>query len=117
MLGSIRQVIRGIEITDEALSVDVIRDVCLNGPGHFLGHAQTLDLMNSTYEYPALASLEPADAWVEAGGPDLRQKAKARAREILSGATRCISDELDHQIRQRFPIIADPTQTALNNFP
>ena len=66
ILGSIRQVIRGIEITDDSLSVDVIRDVCLNGPGHFLGHAQTLDLMNSAYEYPALASREPADAWVEA---------------------------------------------------
>lgn len=110
MLGSIRQVIRGIEITDDSLSVDVIRDVCLNGPGHFLGHAQTLDLMNSAYEYPALASREPADAWVEAGGPDLREKAKTRTRDILSVATRCISDELDQQIRRRFPIITDTMQ-------
>lgn len=108
MLGSIRQVIRGIEITDASLSVDVIRDVCLNGPGHFLGHAQTLDLMNTAYEYPALASREPADAWVEAGQPDLREKAKMRTREILESAPHCVSPELDRQIRRRFPIIVDP---------
>ena len=32
MLGAINRTIRGIEITEESLSVDTIRDVCIGGP-------------------------------------------------------------------------------------
>ena len=47
MLGSINRNVRGIEVNDDTLSVEVIRDVCLNGPGHYLGHVQTLSLMQN----------------------------------------------------------------------
>ena len=42
MLGSINRNVRGIEVNEDTLSVEVIRDVCLNGPGHYLGSDQTL---------------------------------------------------------------------------
>ncbi|MCH8962291.1 MAG: trimethylamine methyltransferase family protein, partial [Bacteroidetes bacterium] len=44
MLGAVLRTVRGIEVTDESLSVDVIAEVTA-GPGHYLGHPQTLDLM------------------------------------------------------------------------
>jgi trimethylamine--corrinoid protein Co-methyltransferase len=47
MLGSILRIVRGIEVTDETLSLDVIVDVNVCGPGHYLGHNQTLSLMES----------------------------------------------------------------------
>src|SRR3546814_7991831 len=47
--GSIMRMLKGIEVTEESLSLDVIDDVC-KGPGHFLGHAQTLALMNRSAE-------------------------------------------------------------------
>ncbi|MBE1281689.1 MAG: trimethylamine methyltransferase [Rhodobacteraceae bacterium] len=104
MIASARQTIRGIEVTEESLSVDVIRDVCLGGPGHYLGHAQTLDLMSSAYHYPALADRSSPDAWVEAGRPDLRDGAKARVREILSNAEPTVDPGVEAEICATFPV-------------
>ncbi len=104
MLGHARQVIKGIEVTEESLSVDVIRDVCLGGPGHFLGHAQTLELMNSEYIYPVLGNRESPDAWHQAGRPDLRDKARERVREILTSSPPKIPAEMEEEIARRLPI-------------
>lgn len=104
MIAAARQVIRGINVTEESLSIDVIRDVCLGGPGHYLGHAQTLELMSSAYHYPALASREPPDAWVEAGEPDLRGRAKERVHEILGAAEPLTDPSLEAEICAKFPV-------------
>ena len=71
-------------MNDETLSVDVIRDVCLNGPGHYLGSNQTLNLMQKEYVYPAIANRMSPKEWIEAGKPDLVERAAIRKREILS---------------------------------
>ena len=84
MLGSINRNVRGIEVNDETLSVEVIADVCLDGPGHYLGNAQTLSLMQKEYVYPSIANRMSPKEWLEAGKPDLVEKAAARKREILS---------------------------------
>ncbi len=84
MLGSINRNVRGIEVSDDTLSVEVIRSVCLDGPGHFLGHDQTLSLMQREYVYPHLGNRMSPKEWTEAGKPDLIEKASAMKREILS---------------------------------
>ena len=84
MLGSINRNVRGIEVNDDTLSLGVIADVCINGPGHFLGHEQTLALMQKEYIYPQVANRMSPKEWVEAGKPDLVQRATARKNEILS---------------------------------
>ena len=38
MIGSILRAARGFEVSEDTLSLEVIRDVCISGPGHFLGH-------------------------------------------------------------------------------
>ena len=42
MIGNIQRIIRGIEVTDETLSVDVINEA-VHGVGHYLGNEQTLE--------------------------------------------------------------------------
>ncbi len=84
MLGSVNRNVRGIEVNDETLSVEVIGNVCTEGPGHYLGHDQTLNLMQKEYVYPALGNRMSPKEWNEAGKPDIVERATARKREILS---------------------------------
>ncbi len=104
MVGTIQRVLRGIEVTDDTLSYEVIRDV-VDGPGHFLGHPQTLEMMETEYLYPTLADRRPPDEWEEDGSPDIRHRARERVREILSTHYPAhIDSKTDARIRERFPI-------------
>jgi trimethylamine--corrinoid protein Co-methyltransferase len=84
MLGAINRNVRGIEVDDETLSLEVIRDVCLNGPGHYLGSDQTLSLMQREYIYPLLGNRMSPKEWNEAGKPEILKLATAKKKEILS---------------------------------
>jgi trimethylamine---corrinoid protein Co-methyltransferase len=84
MLGSINRNVRGIEVNEDTLSLEVIANVCIEGPGHYLGNEQTLSLMQKEYIYPHVANRMSPKEWVEAGKPDLVERAAARKREILS---------------------------------
>ena len=53
---------RGIEVTEETLSFETIRDV-VRGPGHYLGHSQTLSLMESEYIYPGISDRRSYGEW------------------------------------------------------
>jgi trimethylamine--corrinoid protein Co-methyltransferase len=103
--GSVMRLVRGIEVTDETLAVDVIHAVC-NGEGHFLGHPQTLSLMNSEYYYPHTGDRATRDNWEAAGALDMRARAQQRARELLQTQWPAhISDELDARLRSEFEIL------------
>ncbi len=105
MLGNIGRAIRGIEVTDETLSYQVIEETVL-GPGHYLSHPQTLALMHSEYLYPEISDRRSPDEWEEAGAPDIRERARARTQEILSTHYPVyIEPEIDDAIRERFPIL------------
>ncbi|MGB3502796.1 MAG: trimethylamine methyltransferase family protein [Mesorhizobium sp.] len=109
MLGQCLRCVRGIDVSDEALSLDVIADVCLNGPGHYLGHGQTLKLMQTEYFYPAVADRFSPKEWGERGKPDLLQRAIAEKRRILSTHfPNHISRVLDDALRARFDRIMLP---------
>jgi trimethylamine--corrinoid protein Co-methyltransferase len=104
MLGQVQRTVRGIEVSDETLSLEVIAEVA-EGPGHFLGHPQTLELMETEYLYPDLADRDPPAAWEEAGAMDMRGRARARVRELLSTHyPDYIGAKADRAIRDRYPI-------------
>jgi trimethylamine---corrinoid protein Co-methyltransferase len=84
MLGSINRNVRGIEVTEDSLSLDVITSVCLDGPGHYLGSNQTLTLMQRDYVYPVVGNRMSPKEWNEAGKPDIVETAAKKKREILS---------------------------------
>ncbi|MCL5778157.1 trimethylamine methyltransferase family protein [Limibaculum sp. FT325] len=105
LLGQAQRCVRGIEVTEDALSLDVMRSVCLEGPGHYLGHGQTLGLMQRDYVYPRLGDRTSPKEWVEKGRPDLVARAVARKHEILGGYFPAhVPAETDRAIRARFRI-------------
>ena len=116
MLGAINRTIRGIEVTDESLSIEAIRDVCIGGPSHFLGHDQTMQLMQRDYVYPEVGDRLSPKEWNEKGRPDLLEKARARVSEILAAPRpQHLSTEVDQEIRKHYPVrlgVADPDEVA-----
>ena len=109
LIGAVMRATRGIEVSDETLSLETIREVCVGGPGHFLGHDQTLALMQSDYFYPALGDRSTPQEWDKNDRKDLLAEARLRTREILAGPPpRHISPEVDTAVRARFPIRLAP---------
>ena len=51
MLGQCLRCVRGIEVNESTLRVQVMKDVCMGGPGHYLEHDQTINLMQTEYIY------------------------------------------------------------------
>ncbi len=105
LLGQVLRCVRGIEVTEDSVSLDAMREVCLGGPGHYLGHPQTLGLMQSEYVYPLTADRTSPKEWVELGRPDLVAKASRRKHEILAASQAPLfAAETDAAIRERFRI-------------
>jgi trimethylamine--corrinoid protein Co-methyltransferase len=103
--GVIMRMVRGIEVDEATLSIDVIDEVC-KGPGHFLGHAQTLALMNSEYLYPRFFDRATRDDWQAKGSKDIREVARAYARRVLAEHfPEVIPPAIDGDIRRRFTIL------------
>ena len=105
VLGAALRMTRGIEVNEETLGFDVLKDVCLGNKGHYLGAGQTLDVMQTEYIYPEFGDRLSPNEWVEQGKPVLLDKAITRKREILdTHFPMHVSDEVDRQIREQFEI-------------
>jgi trimethylamine--corrinoid protein Co-methyltransferase len=105
ILGAALRITRGIEVNEETLSFEVLKDVCLGNKGHYLGAGQTLDVMQTEYIYPEFGDRLSPNEWHEQDKPVILEKAIARKNEILSTYhPRHISDEIDKQVREQFPI-------------
>ena len=104
MLGSVQRVVRGIEVNEKTLSIETIRETVL-GDGHYLSHSDTIACMNSEYYYPIISDRNSSDVWNSEGSQDTLQRAQIKTAEILSNHyPRHISETVDQDIRQRFPI-------------
>lgn len=105
MLGSVLRAIRGIEVNDDTLSLEVIADVNLDGPGHYLGHDQTLSLMQSEYHYPPLSDRQTPGQWEEEGSLTIQDRARDYVRKTLgSHYPEHVDADLDAKIRDHFDI-------------
>ena len=105
MLGQALRCVRGIEVNEETLSVETMRNVCTEGPVHYLGHGQTLSLMESEYIYPVIGNRMSPKEWVENKKPDIIDIAIAEKRRILDEYFPThISRELDKELREGFNI-------------
>ena len=106
MLGAINRTVRGIEVNDETLSLTAMRDVCIDGPSHYLGHDQTFGLMQKEYIYPEVADRTSPKEWAEKGKPELMVTARQRVDEILdSHYPSHISETIDAEIRSEFNVL------------
>lgn len=108
VIGSCQRTIKGIEVNDDTLSLDVIRAAVIGGPGHYLGSKQTLDMMQTEYIYPSIHDRLSHKEWAEVGRPAVLDRAAQKVRDVL--ATHYpdhISEEVDRQIRSELPIRLD----------
>ena len=104
LLGQAMRLVRGIDVTPDSTSIDAMKEVCLGGPGHYLGSDQTLKLMQTEYIYPNVGNRMSPKEWNEAGKPLLLDTAIARKNSILAKAGCRVDPEIDAAIRARFNI-------------
>ncbi len=97
--------LRGIEVTEENLGFDAIREAVL-GEGHFLGGRHTYAAMERDYFYPSLADREAPVTWTEKGARDAWSRARDTARAVLADHhPEYLSTQQDAAIRDAFRIL------------
>jgi trimethylamine--corrinoid protein Co-methyltransferase len=98
----LKRIARGLEFSEETLSLNVIREV---GPaGNFITNDQTVELMKVTGLLTEISDRETRDGWVMGGSLDTQARALERVREILSFDNPAVfSAEVDAQIHAAFP--------------
>ncbi len=81
VIGMVKRYMRGFEIDEEHLAMDVIRKV---GPGgHFLTEKHTLDHFMAEHWRPTLFNRENLPNWIKKGKKTVDQKLIEKALEIL----------------------------------
>lgn len=106
MLGAINRTVRGIEVNDETLSLSSMRDVCVDGPSHYLGHEQTMQLMQKEYIYPEIGDRSSPKEWAELNKPKLLKNARKKVDEILTTHFPShVSEDVDAKIRESFNVM------------
>ena len=109
IIGAALRTVSGFGVSDADLAVDVIRSVCVDGPGHYLGHSETLKRMKSDFFYPSVSDRSAMNDWLESGTPSILDNARAYAAKTLATYfPDHVSDEADAAIRDRFEIFLSP---------
>ena len=104
MCGAILRSVRGIELTDDAIDLELMERV-VTGPGHYLGEAQTLAMMKSEYTYPELGDRQSIADWTEGGAKSIWQRAKESVAEIdRADPPNHLPADREARIRAAFPI-------------
>jgi len=115
MLGSVLRLLRGVEVSDETLSYDIIEST-VYGAGHYLNQDQTLKIMQTEYLYPQVGDRRTANDWQDSGRETIYDLAHERVKQMLSTHyPEYISPEADARIRERFPIKLDPKDMKPGN--
>jgi trimethylamine---corrinoid protein Co-methyltransferase len=105
IIGACLRCVRGIEVNDDTMALETMKEVCMGGPGHYLGAGQTLSVMQTEYIYPTLGDRTSPKEWLEVGKPDLIEAAIGRKNTLLAEHfPGHISDEVDQAIRANFDI-------------
>ena len=73
---------RGIQVEEETLALELIKEVGLSGD--YLSHPHTVRHFRSEHFIPSLLPRAPFDAWQSAGSRSALDLAKDRVREILA---------------------------------
>jgi trimethylamine--corrinoid protein Co-methyltransferase len=103
-IGMALRVLRGIDVDQDRLGLDVIEEV---GPGNnFLTQQHTVNYSRSEEFYkPDVIDRDDRTSWESQGSMDTRERARKRAGEILENSEEnLLSEEVDRKIRDRFNI-------------
>lgn len=102
ILGEVMRVLKGVEVTDETLAVDVIKSV---GPGgNFVQEDHTFDHMRDEHFVPVVADRQQREIWEKEGSKDTYKRCNEIAREAIASHKPVPVDEaVVKAIRARFP--------------
>ncbi len=85
IIGMTRRVLRGIEVSDETLALDLIHQV---GPGgEFMSQEVTAKRCRVEIWNPTLLDRQPWDVWEAAGGATVTDRIRAKLKKILARHT------------------------------
>ena len=102
ILGMCMRAVKGIEITDETLAVDVINET---GPaGNYLSNDHTIRNMKKEFFYNKVSDRQTRARWETEGCVDAREKARRMAKEILAAhKPRSIDKTVEKEILGTIP--------------
>ncbi|MCB1444456.1 MAG: trimethylamine methyltransferase family protein [Rhizobiaceae bacterium] len=104
LLQMVAEFLRPLDVSDEALALDAIRDV---GPGgHFFGTAHTLARYENAFYSPLISDWRNNETWVEAGSPTAFERANRIYKETLANYQQppldpAVEEELDAFVAKR----------------
>ncbi len=93
LIGMTKRALAGIEVTDETLALDVIKQVGPNGS--FIMEAHTLDHFRKEQFLSNILDRDMRDVWKEGGEKGMVERSREKARKILA----------DHQERDLDPAL------------
>ena len=104
IVGTVLRAVKGIEVSEETLAIDVIDKV---GPGgNFLAEEHTLKHMRSEFFSPQVSDRGTRAQWEADGALDGRERALRIARETLAThQALAIPDEMGKKIKSEMPAI------------
>jgi trimethylamine---corrinoid protein Co-methyltransferase len=94
----VKRVVRGVQITDDLLAVELIKKV---GSGKdFLAQKHTRQFMNAEQSKVSIIDRRMRGAWNRRGGKDMAEAAADRARDILTNYKPApLSDDILSKLR------------------
>ncbi|WP_187971362.1 trimethylamine methyltransferase family protein [Aquibium microcysteis] len=112
LLQMVSEMLTPLDLSDDALAVEAIRDV---GPGgHFFGTQHTQDRYKTAFYAPVLSDWRNFETWAEAGSPTALEKANRIWKERLATYERpamdpAIEEELNAFVDKRIAEGGAPT--------
>jgi len=103
----IKASMRGLEIDEETLALDLIHEHGLSGD--FLGTDHTLRYLREIEWEPRLVDRQNYDRWVESGATSMRDRARVKIDEILGAEPRQV---LPADVEKRISAIAERAVAA-----
>jgi len=82
ILEGILRLVRGFEVSDDTLALDIIRKV--GSGGHYLAQRHTLNRFMKEHWIPKISDRRAYDIWKKEGGKDIHEVAREKANEILA---------------------------------
>lgn len=82
LIGMVKRILSGIQVTDETLALDVIKKVGPNGT--YIMEAHTLDHFRRELYHSNIVDQEKREVWQQKGAKGMLEKARDQARKILA---------------------------------
>ena len=100
--GMVMRALRGIEVNEDTLALDVIKSV--GSTGTFLDKEHTVKHLRSEFFFPKVSDRSPREEWAQKGAKDARERARDIAKDtLLNHKPLPIPAEIDKKIRETFP--------------